>query len=125
MKFLLDINVLLAGIIQSHVEYARTKAWLEGKDIVLCPLSELGFLRISTNPRTFGSSMPNARTALANFCRDRKAERIACDLNALDSHPRTSNEVTDHYLADLAKKHGFKLATLDQGLKHPSAVLVP
>ena len=33
-------------------------------------------------------------------------------------------EVTDTYLADLAAKHGFKLGTLDGGIKHPAAVLV-
>jgi len=36
----------------------------------------------------------------------------------------SSGHVTDHYLADLADKHGCKLATLDQGLKHRATVIV-
>ena len=53
-----------------------------------------------------------------------KAERIADDLPALESHPRTALQVTEHYLADLAGKHGLKLATFDQDLKHALAELV-
>ena len=36
----------------------------------------------------------------------------------------SSGHVTDHYLADLADKHGCKLTTLDQGLKHRATVIV-
>jgi predicted nucleic acid-binding protein len=39
----------------------------------------------------------------------------------LESHPRTSEQVTDHYLANLAAKHGLGLATFDKKLRHPSA----
>ncbi len=121
MKHLLDVNVLLAGIVETHAHHQEAAAWLEGKSIVLCPLSELGFLRICSHPRAIGLSMDRARQALDNFCSVRKADRIPDDLPALDSRPRTSDQVTDHYLADLAAKHGFKLATLDGQLKHPSA----
>jgi predicted nucleic acid-binding protein len=42
----------------------------------------------------------------------------------MKSHGRTSDHVTDHYLADLAAKHGLKLATFDGQLEHPSVELV-
>jgi predicted nucleic acid-binding protein len=45
-------------------------------------------------------------------------------LPALESSPKKSDEVTDFYLAALAEKHGFKLATMDTGVKHPAAVLI-
>ena len=32
--------------------------------------------------------------------------------------------VTDMYLADLAAKHGARLATFDQGIVHPAVDLV-
>jgi predicted nucleic acid-binding protein len=98
--------------------------WLKGKEIVLCPLSELGFVRISSNPRVFGFSMADVRQGLDQFVRERNPGWIAADLRTLDSHPATSGQVTDHYLADLAARHGMKLATLDGDLKHPSAELV-
>ena len=68
--------------------------------------------------------MADARRGLEKFAEERNAERIPDDLPALDSHPRKSDEVTDHYLADLAAKHGLKLATLDGQLKHPSVEVI-
>jgi hypothetical protein len=50
-------------------------------------LSELGFLRISTNKKAINASMDKARDLLNRFAKDRQALRIACDLDALDSHP--------------------------------------
>ncbi len=107
MKHLLDVNVLLAAIWVKHAQHAQVKAWLEDKEVVICPISELGFIRISTNKRAFGFAMNDVRQGVA-----------------LNSHARTSGQVTDHYLADLAAKHGLKLATLDAQLKHPSVELV-
>jgi hypothetical protein len=68
--------------------------------------------------------MKHARTSLERFVRERQTEWIADDLPALKSHPAKTDQVTDHYLADLASKHGLKLATLDGQLKHPSVELV-
>jgi toxin-antitoxin system PIN domain toxin len=122
MKHLLDVNVLIAGIVQTHSLHAQARRWLSGKQIVLCPLVELGFLRISTNKKSaIGLTMERAREALERFAEERKAERIPDDLQALESHPRTSEQVTDHYLANLAAKHGLGLATFDKKLRHPSA----
>jgi uncharacterized protein len=126
MKHLLDVNVLMAAIHINHPQHVQADAWLTGKEIVLCPLAELGFLRITSNPKlsSYGATMANARKALESFAKDMSAERITDDLPALDSHPNTSNQVTDHYLADLASKHGLKLATFEAGLKHVSVELV-
>jgi predicted nucleic acid-binding protein len=125
MKHLLDVNLLIAGIVQTHSQHALARDWLSGKEIVLCPIVELGFLRISTNSKSaIGLTTDRAREILEKFASERNADRISDNLPALDSHPRSSGQVTDHYLADLAAKHGFKLATFDVQLKHPSAELV-
>jgi predicted nucleic acid-binding protein len=124
LKHLLDVNILIARLVQNHQDHAKVNAWLSANpQIVLCPLSELGFLRICTLAK-FGFPMPTARRVLESFASQFKAERISDDMPALDSHPRKSDEVTDHYLADLAAKHGLKLATLDEQLKHPSVEVV-
>jgi toxin-antitoxin system PIN domain toxin len=124
MKHLLDVNLLIAAIWNTHVHHARVRAWLSGKEIALCPICELGFIRISTNPKTMQVPMERARELLAKFRAERGAEMIADDLDVLGSHPKKSLEVTDQYLADLAAKHHFKLATLDGDLKHAAAELV-
>lgn len=124
MKYLLDVNILIGAIWRDQAAHAKTMKWLEGKQVVLCPLSELGFLRISTNAKVMGASMSRTRELLEKFAEETGAERISDDLAALESRPQKSEQVTDHYLADLASKHGLKLATLDEGLNHPSVELV-
>ena len=124
MKHLLDVNILLAAIWGQHPQHAVTFAWLAGKEVVVCPLAELGFVRISTHKKAFNFPMDKTRELLANFITERKATRIADDLPALDSKPDRSEQVTDHYLADLAARHGLKFATLDAGIKHAAVALV-
>jgi toxin-antitoxin system PIN domain toxin len=114
---LLDVNVLLAAIWEDHPHYAKASAWLPGRTILLCPISELGFLRISTQ-KVINAPMAKARELLEAFARERKAERIADDLPALDSQPAKTEQVTDLYLANLADKHGARLATFDQDIPH-------
>jgi predicted nucleic acid-binding protein len=69
--------------------------------------------------------MNRARRALERFCAERNAERIFDDLPALDSKPKTSQQVTDVYLADLAARHGMRLATFDEALTHPAVQSIP
>jgi len=72
--------------------------------------------------------MPNigrrARRLLEQFAKDRKADRIADDLVALDSRPVKSEEVTDMYLANLAAKHGARFGTFDQAIAHAAVDLI-
>ena len=124
MKRLLDVNVLLAAIWTTHSRHGECFAWLAGKELVVCPLAELGFLRISTNKKAINAPMEKARELLQKFLDERNVARIPDDLPALQSSSKTSEEVTDHYLADLAAKHGIKFATLDRNLVHPNAEII-
>lgn len=124
MKYLLDVNILLAALWENHPQNQIASAWLAGKSIVVCPLAELGCIRISSNPKAINVPMDKCREVFEIFLAETKAERIADDLPALESFPQKSEEVTDSYLAELAAKHGLKFATLDTGIKHPAAVLV-
>jgi len=71
VKHLLDVNVLLAAIWSNHSLHGSAFSWLEGKTIVLCPLAELGFLRISTNKKAINAPMGKARELLEKFSRER------------------------------------------------------
>ena len=124
MKHLLDVNVLIAGVWKTHSRHAQAQSWLRAGELFVCPITELGFLRISSHPKAIGADMDAAREALGRFAAHWKVGRIPDDLPALASHPKKSGQVTDHYLADLAGRHGLKLATFDADLKHPSAVLI-
>jgi toxin-antitoxin system PIN domain toxin len=124
MKYLLDVNVLLAAIWENHPQHHKAFAWLSRKDFLLCPLTELGFLRISTNKKVMNAPMDKARELLEKFSKNPRAERILDDLPALNSRPKKSEEVTDQYLADLAAKHGARLATFDHGITHPAVAII-
>jgi len=124
MKHLLDVNTLIALIWPTHVHHAKASAWRSGKNVVLCPISELGFVRVSTSP-AFNASMADARQALSDFIRDENPEFIAADSRALDGEvPATSGKTTDFYLANLAAAHGMKLVTFDGTIKHGAVQIV-
>ena len=82
------------------------------------------FGRISSNKKAINVPMDRARELLNRFASERQAERISDDLPALESKAKNSEAVTDVYLADLAAKHGLKLATLDRAIAHEAVVVV-
>lgn len=125
-RFLLDVNALIALLWHSHEHNARVWKWLdaEGK-VAICPLTEIGFLRISTQS-VYGATMTEARKMLRDWKKSKKPEFIACDVAALETAaPTGSAKTTDFYLAGLAHAHSLKLATLENNLGHPSAFCIP
>ena len=67
MKYLLDVNLLLAVIWSNHPQHPRAFAWMAGKTVSVCPLTELGFLRISTQPKAINAPMDKSRELLKKF----------------------------------------------------------
>ena len=124
MTYLIDVNVIYAAIWSQQPSHDKVWAWLAGKNIAVCPLVELGFIRISTHPKVGGVPMKETRTGLENFLKERKATWLPDDLPALARAPQKTDEVTDSYLAELAQRHGLKLATMDTGIKHPAAGVI-
>jgi predicted nucleic acid-binding protein len=126
VTYLLDINVLLAAVWKEHPQHGKAEQWLAGRDLATCPISELGFLRISTLPKgPFRSDMPTARQLLQGFLDAWKPRFVGHDLPALHSMPAASDQVTDFYLADVAGKNQMKLATLDRRISHPAVEVIP
>lgn len=124
MKYLLDVNALIASIWTDHVLHSQADRWILGKTLVVCPLSELGFLRVSTQPKALGAPMAGARKLLADFLAKHNVEFIPADLPALKSQAAKSGQVTDHYLAELAAQKGCKLATFDTAISHAAVVVM-
>jgi predicted nucleic acid-binding protein len=123
-KYLLDVNAVIAAIATNHPDYQKADSWIQGKTIVTCPLSELGFLRVTTNPKSMNLSMTIARQLLDSFLQKNNAEFLAADLPALKAKAHKSDHVTDCYLAELAASKGMKLATLDTGINHSAVELI-
>jgi len=96
----------------------------KGKQVFTCPLSELGFLRVSTNPKALKAEMRSARQLLEAFLQQYGVGMVPADLPALKSSPLKSEQVTDQYLAELALNKGLKLATLDTGIRHSAIEVI-
>ena len=124
MKYLLDVNFLIAAILNSHTRHRVADKWLAGKSLATCPLSETGFLRIVTHPKIYGVPMPVAREALGDFIARYEPLFLPDDLQALKSSAQHSEQVTDFYLAELAAAHQMKLATFDTGISHRAVEII-
>jgi hypothetical protein len=126
---LLDVNVLIALLEPGHGFFEKAQAWFKssGKDNWgICPLTEIGFVRITTNP----SFNPGPRThEEAVFILRELANRpgyrywplteswtvLTAPFAARISGHR---QVTDAYLLGLAIKENGVLVTFDRGLKY-------
>ena len=125
MTCLLDVSTLLAWLWADHEHHQRVIRWQKGKAIAVCQITELGFLRISTQP-AFGATMDEAREMLSVWHKKVEPQFVSCDLKILDSAPApASGRTTDFYLAGLADKHGMNWATLDENSKHQAAFVLP
>jgi toxin-antitoxin system PIN domain toxin len=117
VRYLLDVNVLLACGWRSHAQHSKASAWLDRqRTFATCPIAQLGFLRVSLSPG-FRATYEDALAALQDLTLRRGSAFIADDLHP-DVIPAVSShaDVTDAYLVTLAKAHGLRLATLDESL---------
>jgi len=125
MTYLLDVSALMALLWKTHAHNQRVSEWEDGLDLAVCPLSELGFVRISTQA-VYGLSVEDARKALKDWKTKRHPALVPCDLAVLDTDaPSAGSKTTDFYLASLADAKGMRLATLDQSINHRAAFVIP
>ena len=137
MTRLLDINVLLAIAWPQHVHHARLKRWLlsqtaHGKlSIATCPITQLGFLRISMNVKGYAADFESARSLLSSLVSHKDFEHSFWmdDFSMLSGKLKRQlgpNQLTDAYLAALAEhREDSKLTTLDTGIKDPAVEVIP
>jgi toxin-antitoxin system PIN domain toxin len=123
MTFLLDVNVLMALLWENHEHHNVARLWLRhATTFATCPVSQLGFARVSSHPALGYSMSPDqAFSILRTFLADGRHQFVPDDLSCEHRVLRTdlmasANQVTDHYLAALARHHRLTLATFDGGL---------
>jgi toxin-antitoxin system PIN domain toxin len=133
-NYVLDLNVLIALVDSSHQHYQTAQNWFISSvdaHVRLCPLTEAGFIRITTNP----AYQPAARTM----------EEAMAILQLLKGHPRFAHplygywgikeswvdltapfaarisghqQVTDAYLLGLVIQENGVLVTFDRGIQY-------
>src|SRR3954447_5766660 len=121
---LLDVNALVALAWDSHVHHTRMRAWFASHDPAgwaTCPVSESGFVRVSSNPKVLPSpiGVAAAQAVLAALRTAGVHRFLADDVSLTDSDvPRIVGyrQVTDAHLLTLARRRGVQLVTFDAGL---------
>lgn len=123
---LLDINVLIALAWPSHVHHRQVQTWFAAKrshGFRTCPLTQLGFVRISSNPGFIKQAVTlrSALTLLDQITSLPEHEFWPDDLSLKEAMPLQQTlfghrQITDSYLVALAESHGGLISTLDRGM---------
>lgn len=128
-RHLLDLNVLIALVDSAHQQYQKAQDWFiaSGKfHWGICPLTEAGFLRVTTNPtylpkpRTFAEAIAILQILKGHtdfwYCEIDKSwvELTAPFAVRINGH----QQVTDAYLLGLAIKENGVLVTFDRGIRY-------
>ena len=126
VRHLLDVNVLLALLEKDHVHHALVMRWFNtmSLDWGVCPFTEAGFLRISSNSTVGMLTVPQA-TVLLNamalhpgyrfWCMNEGWSKLAAPFM---QRVAGSQQITDAYLLGLAVREDGVLVTLDKGILH-------
>lgn len=124
---LLDINLLIALAWPSHVHHRDAHAWFARKadsGWATCPLTEIGFVRISSSPTIIPEAVtPREALAVLGKMKDHEHHVFWPDSISVD-HARYvpsgllvgHGQVTDAYLLGLARRNHGRLATLDRSV---------
>lgn len=123
--YLLDANVLIAAVTREHEHHERVVQWLRGVErFAICPVVEGALVRFLIR---LGESASNAQAVLRVLHDSARCERWYDSISYAEvdlSHVRDHRQVTDAYLAGLARTHDARLVTLDQGLARDLPQLV-
>lgn len=118
-----DVNLLLAYGWQSHSHHKEARKWFSAlPKFATCAITELGFLRVSMSPG-YRANYADAMKVLNSLTSFSSAIFLRCEVSASELPAVASyKDITDGYLVELARQHGCRLATLDEGiLKAPWA----
>lgn len=134
MTFLPDVNVWLAATWARHAHHPRAKDWFDhaSDPIALCRISQMGLLRLLTNPVVLGSDALD-RSAAWRVLDVLQADPLVTwmdeprDLDAIwrtmsGRDDRSHKLWTDDYLAAFAQAGRLVVVTFDDALarRHPS-----
>ncbi len=117
---LLDGNVLVAIADAAHLHHAPATAWLAADDrpFATCPITQGTLLRMMLQFKAVADAAA-AVAFLRQFTAHRRHQFWADELSYLQVQWKGvmgQRQVTDAYLAALARHHGGRLATLDRAL---------
>jgi predicted nucleic acid-binding protein len=131
MKYLLDVNALIALGFNEHMFTVRVSTWAEFlisqqvPEFATTPVTELGFVRILS--QAYRTDVDDARELLHELknVSEINFSFIPDDhgVSHLPAWVKTAKHTTDGHLAQLAVSNGAVLATLDENI--PDSFLIP
>lgn len=121
MTWLLDGNVLVALVIDSHVHHDRAHRWFGGlahDRFATCLFTQGTLLRVHmrTAANRGAAAAWRALKAVAGHPRHDWWDDALSFFDVPHRHLQGSAQVTDAWLAELARRRGGRLATFDSGL---------
>jgi len=124
--YLLDINVLIALCWPSHVHHSQAQWWFankQGAGFRTCPLTQIGFVRISSNKSFHPDALsPPAAFALMNQIVSLPSHGFWPDTLSLEDVIAARlpivghKQIVDAYLIALARSRDGTVATLDRAM---------
>jgi toxin-antitoxin system PIN domain toxin len=115
---LLDANVLIALLVDDHVHHVAAENWFVGisGNFATCPITQGSLMRLLIRE---GQSAATAQAVLSGATADRRHEFWPDDVGYADVPSQgiiSHRQVTDAYLAQLARARGSRLASFDQAM---------
>jgi uncharacterized protein len=133
VRYLLDVNALVALALLEHefhgrvAEWARTLASEETPELATCSITELGLLRILAHAEPYGVGLSEARALLLQLKKSGAFQFTFIsddhDVSHIPSWVKTAKQTTDGHLVQLAKANGAVFASLDKRI--PGAFFIP
>ena len=127
MKYLLDVNALVALGFAPHEFHDRVADWVQREKtptLLTSSITELGFMRVLAQAPAYGSTVAQARALLLRLKQSPRFEFIGDnhDASRLPGWVKSPKQLTDGHLLKLAEANGGMLATLDS--KIPGAYVI-
>ena len=125
---LLDVNVLIALLWPAHEHHEAAHRWFASRrkaGWATCPLTEMAFVRVVSNPAFSADALAPAEAVslLGHNLRHPAHEFWPDDLSLVDAlgssakHLQGHRQLTDAYLLGLASRRRGALASFDAGLR--------
>ncbi len=130
MTYLPDVNVWIALAAAEHVHHDEAVKWFDAvrdETVAFCRITQMGFLRLLTNPHVMLDEVTTARKAWGWYEQLMQDERVvfASEPPGMDrvwsrmtaTYRTGVNFWTDTYLASFAQTSGYTFVTFDQGFR--------
>jgi toxin-antitoxin system PIN domain toxin len=121
-----DVNILIALTDPEHIGHASSIAWhckIGAARLLLCPITESGFVRLSTIPNVGGRQMSEALAQLRMIAALPNCENLPIEhpwlelIQPLTPRLHGYRQVTDALLLGLAIRNEAILVTLDRRIQ--------